>query len=438
MRKLCCLLICLALCWPALAPAEEAVITAEAAPHLLRYAFDAPGYAFVYVTYDTQNDSGEEVLYSENGHFEGKCYLPGTSQAARLGLNVYALNQRALMQTRIELPDAGDTAAPAVNASETAPSSRLQYAVFAASEDGIRYDFQAPGRDSVILRCKSAQESHRITLYAGADYVFTGTVDMPYTYADDTMTVTVLSTNSTPLYEEDLLMPYTAPAAPTALASNELEGLVICIDPGHQRTTQVETVLAGPNFSTAKTTQVGMAKGIVTRRMESQLTLEIGMQLRNALMALGADVCMTREIQDTFVGMLDRADIPNSIGADFVLRLHCNSRSSNEAVQGIEVYCPLTSAYAQKAADPDSYRALGETMLKAMQQATGMNKGVCTLNDTYVGNNWSMMPSFLIEMGYMTNSEEDLLLSSPVYQQRLVRGMVQGIISMAQSRGLIK
>ena len=81
---------------------------------------------------------------------------------------------------------------------------------------------------------------------------------------------------------------------------------------------------------------------------------------------------------------------------------------------------------------------MGETMLTCMQEATGVTRGGCTLNNTYVGNNWSMMPSFLIEMGYMTSFEEDLKLSHPEYQQRLVEGMVEGVIRMARMRGLIE
>ena len=162
------------------------------------------------------------------------------------------------------------------------------------------------------------------------------------------------------------------------------------------------------------------------------------MLLRNALMEQGAAVAMTREVQDTFVGMLERADIPNSIGADFVLRLHCNYRSGNSTIQGIEIYCPLSSSYAQEVASEEEYREMGETLLSCMQEATGVRKGGCTLNNTYVGNNWSQMPSFLIEMGYMNNMEEDLKLSCPEYQQRLVQGMVEGVVRMARMRGLIE
>ena len=40
-------------------------------------------------------------------------------------------------------------------------------------------------------------------------------------------------------------------------------------------------------------------------------------------------------------------------------------------------------------------------------------------------------------MGYMTSQEEDYLLSTPVYQQWLAQGMVEGVVQLAQLRGLI-
>ena len=436
-KRFVCLLLCLALCCPFAAMAGETVIYADAQPHRVDFSFDLPEYAFVYVKFDTANDQGSQVLYAPDGHFEGSCLLPGTVEAARLGLNVYTLGGRALLQTRIDLA-ADDAQQGPADGLAAEDAGRVQDMSITSIPGGLHYRFRAPGRDTLTVRFKSPQEWHRLTVYAGANYVYEGDIALPCTYPDDTVTVSVMTQNSTLLSENSVLMPYDAPPMPTALKSTDLLGLVVCIDPGHQRTSQVETVQAGPNFNSTKTTTIGMAKGTETRRMESQVTLEVAMRLRNALMERGASVVMTREIQDTFVGMLDRADIPNAAKADFVLRLHCNSRSSSPDVQGIEVYCPLSSSYARAAADEAAYKALGEAMLAAMQSATGMTKGGCTLNDTYVGNNWSMMPSFLIEMGYMTNMEEDLLLSSPVYQQRLAQGMADGVAQMARLRGLIK
>lgn len=435
MRPL-CLLLCLLMLLPLPAMAEEDTIYVTVEAHRVGFSFEMPDQEFVYVKYDTRQDSGEMVLYSPDGHFEGECYLPATGDGSRMGLNVFSLANRQLLQGRVDTQAVETAEKP--EQSVSGGSGKVEDAGFALSPSGkLSYSFKVPGRDTVKLKCKSPQEWHILTLDARDGYRYEGEISMPYTYPDDTVTVSVISTNSYTLYEKTLQMPYQAPSAPAFARGSRLRGVTVCVDPGHQRSTQIETVDLGPTLPQKVTTTVGMAKGIETARMESQVVLEIGMLLRNALMEEGAAVAVTRDKQDTFVGMLERADIPNSIGADFVLRLHCNYRSGSN-VQGIEIYCPLTSSYAQETASQEEYRLMGETMLTCMQEATGVTRGGCTLNNTYVGNNWSMMPSFLIEMGYMTSFEEDLKLSHPEYQQRLVEGMVEGVIRMARMRGLIE
>ena len=80
---------------------------------------------------------------------------------------------------------------------------------------------------------------------------------------------------------------------------------------------------------------------------------------------------------------------------------------------------------------------MGSIVLGAMQSATGQTKGNVTATNAYVGNNWAKMPSFLIEMGYMSNPVEDVLLSAPAYQQMLADGMAEGIFELAVSLGLL-
>ena len=47
--------------------------------------------------------------------------------------------------------------------------------------------------------------------------------------------------------------------------------------------------------------------------------------------------------------------------------------------------------------------------------------------DDMSGLNWSKVPAILIELGFMTNPEEDESLSNPVYLERLIEQIADGI-----------
>lgn len=416
---------------------DTADMQLEASAHGARFTYTNPEQQFVLVEYQTSNDYGKLVIYSENGVFTGECSLPATFESESLSVKVSTLSGKELgcYETTTQetpYPTPAENLPEVERKASTARNLTLSY-----DRDGVHYSFDAPGHTQLWLRCRTAQEKHEMPIYPGENWHFEGTVPMSCTYNDAYLFLRISSANkNSVLYEDDTLDTYLdMPAAAEQAAEGRLKGVTVCIDPGHQRKTQIETVRRAPNMSERVTTRAGSASGVATGRKESIVTLEVGVLLRDLLLAEGATVVMTRETQDTFVGMIERADIPNNAGADFVLRLHCNS--GNQWAKGIQVYCPSDSTYAKAVADLETYRTMGNTLLSAIKAATGQMEGNCTLNNSYVGNNWSKMPSFLVEMGYMSSQEEDYLLSSPVYQQRLAEGMVEGVVQLAQQRGLI-
>lgn len=82
---------------------------------------------------------------------------------------------------------------------------------------------------------------------------------------------------------------------------------------------------------------------------------------------------------------------------------------------------PYNSELAER-----SYK-LSKSILDNMAKTTGArNRGV-TRTDKMSGINWAKVPVTIIEMGFLSNPEEDRLLASQDYQYKIVKGMVNGI-----------
>ena len=209
---------------------------------------------------------------------------------------------------------------------------------------------------------------------------------------------------------------YTAPETPVG----RLAGVVIGIDPGHQGKGNSEKEAIAPGSSEMKAKVSSGTAGVSTRIPEYQVNLDVSLMLREALEKEGATVVMTRETHDVDISNQERAIMCNEAGCDLVLRIHCNG-ASDKNVHGMGMYVRATGACAE-----ESYAA-AEWLLDAMAAATGAKAQGIFKRDTYTGLNWSEVPCVLVEMGYMSNPEEDELLCDPDYQALLVDGMVEGI-----------
>ena len=70
---------------------------------------------------------------------------------------------------------------------------------------------------------------------------------------------------------------------------------------------------------------------------------------------------------------------------------------------------------------------LGQCIIDSYCETTGMlNKGVQYYDDM-TGINWSQIPVTIIEMGFMSNAEDDTNMADLEYQSLMVQGIADGI-----------
>ena len=151
----------------------------------------------------------------------------------------------------------------------------------------------------------------------------------------------------------------------------------------------------------------------------------IAFKLKDKLEASGYQVIMVRTSQDVDMSNSERAKIANENNAGAFIRIHCNSDSSSEAKGALTIAPSTSNQYCHQIADAS--QALSKSVLNNICNETGAkNRGVM-ISDTMSGINWCQVPVTIVEMGFLSNPEEDRLLSDSNYQDKIVSGIVKGI-----------
>ena len=200
---------------------------------------------------------------------------------------------------------------------------------------------------------------------------------------------------------------------------------VIVLDPGHQRVGMSEKEANSPATDVMKAKVTAGTQGVFTRIPECELTLAVALYARDALLAKGYTVIMTHETADVSISNQERTAMANDAHAAVLLHIHANG-ADNKNARGALTICSTRENPACGELCNES-RRLAETLLDVYCARTGIRKEYVWETDTMTGINWSRVPAVTLEMGYMTNEEEDRLMASDAFRCAAADAIAQAL-----------
>ena len=151
----------------------------------------------------------------------------------------------------------------------------------------------------------------------------------------------------------------------------------------------------------------------------------MSLKLRDELERRGYQVVMVRTENDVDISNVERSQVANDANADAFVRIHANGSESSSA-HGAMTICMTRSNPYNSELHERSY-ALSSAVLDALVEATGCRREYVWETDTMTGINWCQVPVTIVEMGYLSNPEEDRRLSEEDYQHKIATGIANGL-----------
>ena len=194
--------------------------------------------------------------------------------------------------------------------------------------------------------------------------------------------------------------------SPSASSASVPPPYVVAVDPGH-------------GGSYAGDLSIPWDPGVVAGSvMEKDLTLDLGLRLRELLRTERVRVVMTRT-SDRFMTIADRWAVVAASGARMFVSLHVNAFDGDSSINGLTVLYP-------RAESLPFARTIEGGLSHALAPYQIEDDGVALKPELWVH---AQIPTVTVEPAYLTNPREAALLQRPEFRQAVVQGILDGMLA---------
>lgn len=212
---------------------------------------------------------------------------------------------------------------------------------------------------------------------------------------------------------------------PTPTPKPAESGRKIALDPGQQKKANNDKEPVGPGATATTVKMTYGATSVTTDKREHEWNLALTLKIKEELEARGYEVFLTRDTADVDISNAERAKLANESGADIYISIQADA-ADNTSANGIYAQVP-TKTNAFVGYMYEDCKKLAQTIQKALIKETGAKDRGLAEQDTVAAINWSQIPVTVLQLGFMSNRDEDTKLQSADYQQKLVKAICDGI-----------
>ena len=202
---------------------------------------------------------------------------------------------------------------------------------------------------------------------------------------------------------------------------------IVAIDPGHQseKIDMGDLEPNGPGSSEMKAKCTTGTQGAFTGIPEYSLNLNVSLKLKDELESRGYQVVMTRTDNDTAISNKERAEYAAAQGAEICVRIHANGSDSGNSSGALAMSPSESNPYVSSLYEDSNQ--LSWDILDSYCSVTGFTNWGVQYTDTMTGINWSSIPVTILEMGFMTNENDDRQMNDEAFQNVMASGIADGI-----------